>query len=75
METTQTKPKEAFKITGDWALMSKKLKEKYPLLTDEDLVFEVGKETELLKRIESRLKKKHDEVVHLVKKSQRSDTL
>jgi hypothetical protein len=66
MDTTQKKSTEHFKITGSWDVKSKKLKEKYPQLTDADLKFEPGKESELLTRLESRLKKTPEEVIELI---------
>jgi len=66
MDTTKTKSSETFKITGSWDVKSKKLKEKYPQLTDSDLKFEPGKESELLSRLETRLKKTHEEVVEII---------
>lgn len=62
------KTTETFKITGDWKNQSKQLKNKYPQLTDEDLKFESGKEDELVKRVENRLKKNREEVVNIIKK-------
>lgn len=70
METTQNKAHDAFKITGDWSIQSKQLKEKFTQLTDDDLKFESGKETELLTRVESRLGKKREEVITIIKNAQ-----
>jgi hypothetical protein len=70
METSSNKGAEAFKITGDWAVQSKALQVKYPLLTDADLACVAGKESELIARVETRLSKKHDEVVSLLRKAQ-----
>lgn len=70
MDPNQIKNNEAFKITGNWDAQSKRLKEKFPQLTDSDLKFETGKETELLGRMESRLNKKSDEVMNIIKKNQ-----
>jgi hypothetical protein len=67
METTE-KQKGTFTITGNWDLQSKQLKEKYTSLTDEDVKFESGKEHELIKRLETRLNKKRDEVIHILKR-------
>ncbi len=64
------KPQEAFKIRGDWKDQAKQLKSKYPQLTDEDLKFEQGKENELLKRVETRLNKNHEEVISIMNKVQ-----
>lgn len=67
MDTTKTKSSEHFKITGSWDTKSKKLKAKYPQLTDADLKFEPGKESELLSRLESRLKKTREEVISVIR--------
>ena len=67
METTQKKTEENFKITGDWAVQSKHLKEKYPQLTDADLKFEPGKENELISRLQTRLVKNRQEVIEVIK--------
>ena len=66
MDTTKTKSSEHFKITGNWETKFKKLKAKYPQLTDADLKFEPGKESELLTRLESRLKKSREEVISVI---------
>ena len=70
MDTTQNKGNEPFKITGNWNNQSKQLKEKYPQLTDSDLKFEAGKEQELLRRLETKLNKKPEDVISLIKKVQ-----
>lgn len=69
MDATQNKNTE-FKMTGDWAAQSKILKEKFAQLTDIDLKFEAGKENELLTRLETKLHKKRDEVINIIKKGQ-----
>lgn len=68
METTKDTHATDFKITGDWNAQSKVLKEKFSQLTDTDLKFETGKETELVDRVAARLNKKSDEVVNIIKK-------
>jgi hypothetical protein len=68
MTAPENKP-EPFKIIGDWDIQSKRLKEKFSQLTDADLKLEDGKEEDVLIRMESRLKKKRDEVIFLIKKS------
>ena len=69
MIAPQNKP-EWVKIIGDWDSQSKRLKEKFSQLTDSDLKLEAGKEEDVLIRMESRLNKKRDEVIFLIKKSQ-----
>lgn len=78
METTNkqdTKNKEPFTVTGDWVKQSKTLKETFPKLTDSDLKFETGKEQDLLSRIQSRLGKKRDEVIELLRVGQAPDAI
>lgn len=70
MDTSKVKSTDAFKITGNWDAQSKQLKTKFSQLTDSDLKFETGKENELLGRVESRLNKKRDEVINIIKKNQ-----
>ena len=47
--------------------MARLLKNKFSQLTDADLKFEAGKETELIKRVEFRLNKKLEEVFDIIK--------
>ncbi|MGQ3015115.1 MAG: hypothetical protein ACT6QS_15495 [Flavobacteriales bacterium] len=70
MNTNQDKRDDGFKITGDWSAQAKQLKEKFGQLTDADLKFETGKENELIGRMETRLHKKRDEVINIIKKGQ-----
>jgi hypothetical protein len=39
-------------------------------LTDADLKFEAGKENDLLQRVQTRLNKKREEVINIIKKFQ-----
>jgi hypothetical protein len=59
-----------FKITGDWAAQSKRLKAEFAQLNDQDLRYEAGKENELLKRVETKLNKKREEVIGIFKKTE-----
>ena len=72
MNTNHNKVQETFKITGDWKEQSKQLKEKYSQLKDSDLVFENGKENELLGRLENKLSKNREEVITIIQNSQLS---
>lgn len=49
-------------MKGSWNEVKGKLKQKYGQLTDDDLVFEEGKEDELLGRLQQRLGKSKEEV-------------
>lgn len=70
MENSNNKATNSFKMTGNWATQSKELKSKYSQLTDSDLKFETGKESDLLKRVETRLNKNREEVINIIKKGQ-----
>ncbi len=72
MENSKSTSTGAFKITGDWAKQSKELKSKFSQLTDADLKFEVGKENDLLKRVQSRLDKTREDVIKIIGKTQPS---
>jgi hypothetical protein len=61
-----TKTNEDFKMTGDWETQSKALQKKFPQLTDADVKFEEAKQEDLLKRIETRLGKKREDVVSIL---------
>lgn len=68
MNTTNDKAGKSFKITGDWSVQSKNLKNKFPQLTTEDLKYTTGQETELVKRVSARLDKKPEEVIGIIAK-------
>ncbi len=70
MENTAHKTPEQFKISGNWENQAKDLKQKYSQLTDNDLKFEQGKENDLIKRLETRLNKKREEVINIIRKSE-----
>lgn len=67
---SNVKTNEGFKISGNWDEQSKKLKSKFPKLTDSDLKVESGKEHEMISRVESRLNKNRDEVMNIMKNNQ-----
>lgn len=67
---SKQKNSEPFKVIGNWDLQSKQLKEKFPQLADADLKFEPGKEEDLLKRVETKLNKKREEVISILRKGQ-----
>ncbi|GAB2793527.1 hypothetical protein GCM10027275_43080 [Rhabdobacter roseus] len=64
------KSEEDFKITGNWDTQARVLQEKFLQLTDADVQFETGKENELLTRVETRLNKKREEVINIIRKGQ-----
>ncbi|GAA0879312.1 CsbD family protein [Algoriphagus jejuensis] len=50
------------RIKGSWNEIKGKLKQKYADLTDDDLLYEEGKDEELLGRLQRKLGKSMDEV-------------
>jgi quercetin dioxygenase-like cupin family protein len=66
MNSEHNKSNGIFKITGNWDVQASRLKEKFSKLTDDDVRFEIGKEEDLLKRLEKRLNKDRDELIHLI---------
>ena len=67
MDKNQNKGHDTFKITGDWKIQSQKLKDKFSQLTDYDLKFDKGKETNLLDRMGNKLRKNREEVMEIIK--------
>ncbi len=54
-------------IKGKWNELKGKLKKSYSMLTDDDLVYEEGKEDELLGRIQQKTGKSRDDIVKFLK--------
>ncbi|MBL7883858.1 MAG: hypothetical protein JNL69_07295 [Bacteroidia bacterium] len=69
MNPLENKKTEPFKIGGNWTAQSKQLQKQFPELTDADLKYESGQENDLLKRLETKLSKKRDEIINIVKKA------
>jgi uncharacterized protein YjbJ (UPF0337 family) len=55
-------------MKGSWQENAGKLKEKFGILTDDDLLFTEGKEEELLGRLQKKLGKSKEEVRTLISK-------
>ncbi len=56
-------------IEGNWNELKGKLKQKFAVLTDDDLLFVEGKEDELLGRLEKKLGQTKEEIRKLIEKS------
>jgi uncharacterized protein YjbJ (UPF0337 family) len=52
----------------DWDRLKIKLKRKYNHLTDDDLIFEPGKEEQLISQLQNRLHRKREYIVFTLKK-------
>ena len=55
-------------IKGEWNEVAGKLKQKYADLTEDDLLFEEGKEDELLGKLQKKLGKTKEQISSLIKK-------
>jgi uncharacterized protein YjbJ (UPF0337 family) len=53
-------------ITGNWNQIKGKLKQKFSLLTDNDLLLVEGKQDEMLGRLQIKLGKTKDEIRNLI---------
>lgn len=54
------------KIKGNWNVIKGNLKQEYAELTDDDLLYEEGKEDELLGRLQKKVGKTKDEVKNFI---------
>ena len=55
-----------FEVQGTWNIAKGRLKQKFAQLTDDDLQFRVGKEDELIGRIQKRTGKARSEITRVV---------
>lgn len=46
----------------DWEAVKERLKKEHPGLTEDDLIYEIGKEEELLERLQKRLNRNKQEI-------------
>ena len=63
----ETSRREQFTVRGNWEKQSEALKMTYPKLRPEDVKFEIGKESELIGRLETRLGKNQNDIVAILK--------
>ena len=59
----------SLQIKGTWKQVAGKLKEKYASLTDDDVLWEEGKDEELLGRLEKKLGKTKEDIRKLIEKT------
>lgn len=55
------------KLKGRWNELKGKLKQKYSNLNDDDLMYEEGKEDELIGKIQKKTGKARDEIIKALK--------
>jgi uncharacterized protein YjbJ (UPF0337 family) len=56
------------KLKGEWNETAGKLKQKYANLTDNDLIFQQGKEEELLGRLQTKVGKTKEQLRKIISK-------
>jgi uncharacterized protein YjbJ (UPF0337 family) len=54
-------------LKGNWNELKGKLKKKFAVLTDNDLMYEVGKEDELYGKLQKKLGKSKDDLEKLIR--------
>lgn len=57
---------ESLELKGNWNEQKGKLKQKFAVLTDNDLMFEEGKEDEMLGKIQIKLGKTKEEIRKII---------
>lgn len=57
---------ETLELKGKWNEQKGKLKQKFAILTDNDLMFEDGKEDEMLGRIQKKLGKTKEDIRKII---------
>jgi uncharacterized protein YjbJ (UPF0337 family) len=55
-------------LKGNWHILSGKVKQSYSQLTDDDLLYQEGKEDELLGRIEKKTGKAKSVIIEFINK-------
>jgi uncharacterized protein YjbJ (UPF0337 family) len=61
---------DTLQLKGRWNEIKGKLKKSYASLTDDDLLYEEGKEDRLIGKIQQKLGKTRDEVIRILKGDQ-----
>jgi uncharacterized protein YjbJ (UPF0337 family) len=56
------------KLNGNWNELKGKIKQQYANLTDDDLMYEEGKDDALLGRIQQKIGKTKDEVIQWIER-------
>jgi hypothetical protein len=70
MDLIKNTPAEPFKITGDWTIQARKLRQRFSILNDSDVRFEPGREDMLIKHLETRLGKTREDVITILRRGQ-----
>ncbi|MCK7590596.1 hypothetical protein M0G43_08430 [Subsaxibacter sp. CAU 1640] len=70
-QTTHITDHEDFKCRGNWNKQTVTLKINYPHLTQDDVRFKSGQESQLISRLENKLRKNRREVIDILKANYR----
>ena len=54
-------------IEGDWNELKAKLKEKFAVLTEDDLMFKAGEKEEMYAKIQIKIGKSKEEMAHFIR--------
>ena len=54
------------KVTGYWEQKKEKLKQKFPNITEEDLLYQEGKEKEMIEMLGNKLGKSKQELLNII---------
>ena len=65
-EIKKSKKMNTTEVKGNWNEQKGKLKQKFAVLTDNDLMFEEGKKDEMLGKIQIKLSKSKEELVKII---------
>lgn len=65
-KVNERQPIKSFNLRDNWDKQSSALRTKYPTLSSDDVKLEIGKEEELIKRVENRLGKTRDQVIGIL---------
>ncbi len=53
-------------INSRWNVVKNELKQRYVMLTDDDLTFRVGREGDLISRLQQKLKKSRSDIMRMI---------
>ena len=64
---------DTIELKGNWNIIKGKLKQKYAVLTDDDLIYQEGAEAELFGRLQLKLGKTKQEIMEFINDLNRSN--
>ena len=61
-----TSPMYQLDLISRWNIVKTALKQRYAVLTDDDLAFRMGKEADLMSRLQAKLKKSRADIMRMI---------